>query len=317
MNRLNVLFAGSGEFGLPTLEALLDRHHILSVISQEDRPAGRGRKLTPTPVAQFAIDHKIPLIRTSHIEQEILPAADVMVVIAFGQKIPPQVVNAPRLGSINLHASILPRHRGASPINHAILSGDTMAGNSVIRLAERMDAGAVLGHSRRLIAPLETAGELHNNLSADGPELVLSVLDQLEAGTAVEVPQDEASATHAPKLSRLMASLDFSQPADQLACRIRGLFPWPGCRVNLLDENGLPIARLTLVKAQPVADNISSPDVAHPAGHIFADGTVQTGRGRLEIDRLQPEGRRPMAMVDFRNGHPWPVGGRLVAMTDH
>src|SRR5690606_35685132 len=178
-----------------------------------DRPAGRGRKLHPTPISQFALDHKLPLLRTENINSETLPDADVMVVIAFGQKIADTLVNHPRLGSINLHSSRLPKYRGAAPINWAIIRGETISGNSIIRLAERMDAGAILGQSEMAIGETETAGELHDRLSTDGARLMVRVLDDLAAGRAGETPQDESLATVAPKLSRESTRIDWSRPA--------------------------------------------------------------------------------------------------------
>src|SRR5436309_936915 len=142
MTPLRIIFAGSGEFGLPTLRALIDAgHDVVQVVTQPDRPAGRGRALTPTGIAELASSRKLPLLKTANINAESLPPADLMVVIAFGQKIAEAVVHHPRLGSVNLHASILPKYRGAAPINWAIIRGETLAGNSVIRLAQRMDAG--------------------------------------------------------------------------------------------------------------------------------------------------------------------------------
>ena len=192
-------------------------HQIVWIFSQPDRPAGRGRKLTATPIAEFAIEQNLPLMRTVNINEEILPQADVMIVIAFGQKIAERVVNHPRLGSVNLHASRLPKYRGAAPINAAILGGETIAGNSIIRLAQKMDAGAVLGQSRLDIGELETAGELHDRLALDGGPLMLSVLDQLAAGRTIETPQDERAATVAPKMSRDSSRIDFARPATEIA----------------------------------------------------------------------------------------------------
>src|SRR3954469_19542920 len=169
LESLRIIFAGSGEFGLPTLEALRAAgHDIVLVVSQPDRPAGRGRGLQPTPVAAAALAAGLPVLRTADINRETLPPADLMGVIAFGQKIADSVVHHPRLGSVNLHASVLPKYRGAAPINWAIINGETAAGNSVIRLAQRMDAGAVLAQSHVPIGELETAGELHDRLAADG-----------------------------------------------------------------------------------------------------------------------------------------------------
>jgi methionyl-tRNA formyltransferase len=296
---LRLIFSGSGEFGLPTLRALLDAgHDIVQVVSQPDRPAGRGRTLTPTPIAAFAASQRLPLLKTANINTETLPPAGAMVVIAFGQKIGEAAVHRPRLGSVNLHASILPKYRGAAPINWAIINGEQVAGNSVIRLAPRMDAGAVLGQSSLEIGELETAGELHNRLAADGAPLVLRVLDELAAGTAVETPQDDSQATIAPKLSREASTLDFTRPAAQIARQIRGMYPWPGCRVRLIDLSGEELARLTLVRARAVVgDSGTMPGIINPIGF------VSCGPGQLEVVELQPEGKKPMSLAAFRNGH--------------
>jgi methionyl-tRNA formyltransferase len=311
--RLTLIFAGSGEFGLPTLKALLSTHDVIQVVSQPDRPAGRGRKLTPTPIAQFALDHNLPLIRTPKIADEQLPPADAMVVIAFGQKIPDPIVHHPRLGSINLHASRLPKYRGAAPINWAMLHGDPTTGNSVIRLAQKMDAGAILAQSEFPICPTETAGELHDRLSADGPALVLAVLEQLATNTATELPQDDSRATLAPKLSRETATLDWSRPAQELVNKINGLSPWPGCRVRILDADGTEISRATLVRAQLVSNETFSR--WHP-GEISLYGPITAGDGRaVDILDIQPEGKRPMPLAHFRNGHPWSPGMRLESLT--
>jgi methionyl-tRNA formyltransferase len=310
MMPLDVIFAGSGEFGLPTLRALIDRgHRIVQVVSQPDKPAGRGGKVTPTPIARFAQEHALPLLRTADINSERLPPADVMVVIAFGQKIAPAVVNHPRLGSVNLHASLLPRFRGAAPINWAILSGDVLTGNSVIRLSQKMDAGAIFGQSQVPIGDMETAGELHDRLAVDGAPLVARVLDDLTAGRAVELPQDDSQATLAPKLSRETARIEFDNPAREVANRIRGLYPWPGCRVRLMDAEGTEVARLTLVRARDCGACEGA------AGTIAAAGAVCCGDGRgVEIVEVHPEGKRPMTLASFKNGHRWEAGMRLQAV---
>src|SRR3954469_14710231 len=225
---LRIIFAGSGEFGLPTLRAVRDAgHQIVQVFSQPDRPAGRGRKLTPTPIAQFSIEQNLPLTRTANLNAEPFPPADVMVVIAFGQKIADPIVHHPRLGSINLHASRLPKYRGAAPINAAIINGETVTGNSVIRLAERMDAGEILGQSQLDIGELETAGELHDRLAADGARLILTVVRALADGTAREIEQDHSQATLAPKMSRESSKIDWSKRSARIADQIRGMYPWP------------------------------------------------------------------------------------------
>lgn len=309
MPPLRIIFAGSGEFGLPTLEALLKSgHEIVRVVSQPDRPAGRGRETTPTPISRRAADVGLPLLRTGDINREMLPDADVMVVIAFGQKIADAVVHRPRLGSVNLHASRLPRYRGAAPINWAIIRGETTTGNSVIRLARRMDAGAVLGQSELAIGELETAGELHDRLAADGAVLVPRVLVSIADGSACAVEQDESQATIAPKLARDDSRLDWTRPAAELARRVRGLYPWPGCRVRVCDAEGAEVGRLRLVRARGVADDEGP---RWTPGEIMASGVVQAGDGALEIVECQPEGKRPMPLADYRRGHRWHAGLRL------
>lgn len=305
--KLRVIFCGSGEFGLPTLASLPEHgHEVVQVISQPDRPAGRGRGLTPTPISQWAQSAGVPLLRTDNINQESLPQADVMVVIAFGQKIAPHIANHCRLGSINLHASRLPRLRGAAPINWSIINGDTTTGNSVIRLAQKMDAGAVLAQSELAIGPTETAGELHDRLAQDGPSLIATVLEQLATGTATETPQDQSLATLAPKLNRQSALLDFSHSADELGRRIRGLFPWPGCRVRLRDADGKELLSLRLARARAIESKAPA-----PPGQILADGTIRAGQGAIELLQLQPESRSVMSLEDYRRGHPWPAGATL------
>jgi methionyl-tRNA formyltransferase len=313
MPPLRIIFAGSGEFGLPTLDALLaSGNQVVQVVTQPDRPAGRGRGLTSTPIGQRAAVARMPVLKTGNINREALPDADVMVVIAFGQKIADDVVRRPRLGSVNLHASRLPRYRGAAPINWAIIRGETFTGNSVIRLAQRMDAGAVLAQSELQIGDLETAGELHERLAADGATLVPRVLSGLAGGTAVEVPQDESLATLAPKLSREEARLDWTRPADEVARRIRGLYPWPGCRVKLCDAEGTEVARMRLVRARACGDDEGG---RWAPGEIMLSGAVQAHGGCVEIVECQPEGGRPMPLADYRRGHRWDAGLRLESVT--
>jgi methionyl-tRNA formyltransferase len=298
---LTILFAGSGEFGLPTLSALLDAgHRVVTVYTQPDRPAGRGKLLTPTPVAAAATALGLDTVRTPNFNAEVLPTADVMVVIAFGQKISQAAVNHPRLGSVNLHASILPNYRGAAPIHWAVLNGDPVTGNSIIRLADKMDAGAVLAHSRLPIADRDTTADLHDRLAIDGASLMLATLSAMAAGTAVETPQDHTAATIAPKLSRDTAVLDFTQPASVVSRRINGLSPWPGCRVTLGD------AELTLLRSEPGDPTTSSP------GTLDARGQITAGDARgVRILDLQPKDRKPMSLSAYQNGRPWPAGAAI------
>lgn len=306
---MKILFAGSGEFGAPTLRSLLDAgHELVQVISQPDRPAGRGRHLTPTPIAALALERALPLIRTANINELKLPSADLLIVIAFGQKIAEHLVDHARLGAVNLHGSRLPKFRGAAPVNAAILAGETITGNSIIRLAQRMDAGAILAQSQIAIGELETAGELHDRLAADGATLMLDLVRRLERGEVAAIPQNDAEASRAPKLSRQSARIDWSQPASAIARQIRGMYPWPGCHVQIYDEAGRERSRASLVRARAM-DGTGEP------GAVLANGTVGTGSsGVVEIVELQPEGKRPMSLAAFRNGHPWHTGMKLASI---
>ncbi|MEM1011836.1 MAG: methionyl-tRNA formyltransferase [Planctomycetota bacterium] len=300
--RLRILFAGSGAFGLPTLKELVDEHDVVRIYTQPDRPAGRGKKLTPTPIAVFADKAELPVTRTPKLNDEPLPEADALVVIAFGQKISQEQANHPRLGAMNLHASLLPRHRGAAPIHHALLAGDETIGNSVIRLAERMDAGPILRQGEVPFVANETTGELHDRLAEAGVSIVLRTLRDLDLGTAVELDQDESLATHAGKLSREDAALDFERPAVELARQINALSPWPGCRINVAGVAS------TLVRATAV-------DGLHYPSFINSDGLIGTGQSLLQILELRPDGGKPMRLEDYRNGRPWPTGERVWPVT--
>ena len=304
---LQILFAGSGAFGVPTLERLIERHVVAHVYTQPDRPAGRGKAMTPTPVAELAAARGLALTRTANLNAEPLPPAEVLVVIAFGQKISPGVTGHPRLGAVNLHASRLPKYRGAAPIHWALMNGERVVGNSVIRLAEQMDAGAILGMSEVNVLDAETTGELHDRLALDGTGLMLRVLDELASGTAVEREQDHTAATLAPKLSRASSAIDFNEPAARVAARINGLSPWPGCQVRLMDGDAERDV-LTLLRAIPAVHTRAEP------GTITTDGRLACGEGTaLEVLDLQPRGKRPMSLAAYRNGKPWEPGFRLVS----
>lgn len=308
VQNLKIIFAGSGEFGLPTLKQLVaDGHSMVQVFTQPDRPAGRGKKLTPTPIAIAAEEMGLPVQRTADINATPptpLPPADLLVVIAFGQKISPAVAAHSRLGSINLHASLLPKYRGAAPINWAILNGEKITGNSVIRLAERMDAGDVLGQSEVQIGASETAGELHDRLAIDGAGLMQRVIAELANGSAVPKPQDHSAATVAKKLSRETAVIDWARPAMEVARWINGLSPWPGCRVRILDGDA-ELARLTLLRAL-----VNRATDGGAGGIIQPDGSV----GGLEILQVQPAGKRPMSLADYQRGNRWDAGLRVESL---
>jgi methionyl-tRNA formyltransferase len=306
---MDVVFFGSGAFGLPTLAALAERHQVRAVVTQPDRPAGRGGALTPTPVGAWAAEHLsgVPLLKPQKVNDAAVMRqirsfeSAAWVVIAFGQKLGRELLDG--VFAINLHASLLPRWRGAAPINAAVLAGDARTGNSVITLADRMDAGAVLGQSERPIEPLRTAGELHDLLAADGPALVLTVLERHASDALRPRAQDESLVTLAPKLSKTDGWVDFSQSAESCCRRIHGLTPWPGVTVRFRGEP------LKLLRVRPVAASGGG-----PAGGLLdpTQGIVACAPGdALALVEVQPAGKRPMSWIEYARGHR-PTAGEIL-----
>jgi len=287
---VRLVLLGSGAFGRPAFERLARAHEVSLVVTQPDRPAGRGRKLTPTPVGAWAEGAGLPLLKTadaSGADREAIRAAgaDAWVVIAFGQKLSPELL-ADRF-AVNLHASLLPRWRGAAPINHAVLAGEGVTGNSVITLADRMDAGRVLGQSERRIEPSQTAGDLHDLLSADGPDLVARVLAEHAAGALEGAEQDESLVTLAPKLDKSRDGwVDFSAGADACRRRINGLSPWPAATARLRGEP------LKLLRAEPAGEAAQE----GAAGEIVdaGGGVVACGSGAVRVLEAQAPGKPRM-----------------------
>ena len=297
---MKLVFFGSGAFGLPTVRSLIEEHDLLAIVTQPDRPAGRGGKLRPTPIGEWAASEApgIPYLKPERVnEPEIRDrirslGADAWVVIAFGQKLGPKLLDG--VFAINLHASLLPRWRGAAPIHHAIMAGDTETGNSVITLADEMDAGEILGQSTRAIGGSETTGDLHDILAEDGPALVESVLRQHAEGTTTARKQDPDRVTLAPKLSRADASLDWMAAADALRATINGLSPWPGCEATVSGHT------IKLLRSRAVT---TPADAAAPGTLIdAAHGVVACGVGAIELLEVQPRGGRVMSFGDFARG---------------
>jgi len=304
-----IVFLGSGAFGAPVLERLADRGDVALVVSQPPRPAGRGREAQATPIAALARSRGIPLLECADAGAGADLArirgveAALFVVIAFGQKLSPALL-ADRF-AINLHGSLLPRWRGAAPIQRAVMEGDEVVGVSVISLAERMDAGLVYATAETRVGESETAGELHDRLAGLGPDLVDRVLAGQREGTLRGEPQDESKATRARKLSRADAWVDFTAEARRVAARINGLSPWPGCDA-LIDGAPLRILRARV-------DSRREPGAARsePPGSIGADGAVACGRGAVELLEVQSPGGRVMGFDEWRRGRRVGSGARV------
>ena len=291
---------------MPTLEALLaSRHHVAGVVTQPDRPSGRGHHPHPPPVKQLAQDHTVLVLQPERLRDEpFLTAlrslnADLGVVAAYGKILTDSVLQIPRLGLINVHASLLPKYRGAAPIHRAVMAGETETGATIMRVVKALDAGPMLSRVTRPIGPEETSVEVERDLARLGAEALLKDVDALSAGTAIETPQDESAATYAHKLQKTDGLIDWSRSAQAIHNQIRGLHPWPhafttleGCRVLLL-ESRVEAARRDSSRALPGA-------IVEAASDNLC---VRTGDGVLRIVRLQMEGKRSMAPREFLAGH--------------
>lgn len=301
---MRLVFLGAGAFGTPSLESLAREHDVALVVTQPDRPAGRGKVMTPTPVASRAAELGLGVIKPADVNDPEVVAqvrgvgADAWVVIAFGQKLSRELVDG--VFAINLHGSLLPAYRGAAPIQRAVMDGCAETGVSVISIAERMDAGLVYATRARPIGATETADEVHDALALLGPEVLSSVLGAQAAGGAVGLAQDESRATRARKLSKADGTVDFSAlDARSARARINGLNSWPGCTVVL---GGLEVK---LLRVREAASGGGEPGV------VRADGCVAALGGAVEILEVQPAGGRAMAWGDFVRGRPQVVGQRL------
>jgi len=297
---MKILFYGTPEFALPTLDALIARHQIVAVVTQPDRPAHRGQRVTPPPVKVRALEAGLPVIQPPRLRdpgwdvtlREL--GADVAVVVAFGQILSRPVLDAPRRGSINVHGSLLPRYRGAAPIAWAIMRGETVTGITTFQMDEGMDTGAMLLMRETPIGPDETAGELATRMSQLGAEVLVDTLAQLD--TLTPTPQRHEDATLAPRLKKSDGHIDWTRAARDLVNQVRGCNPWPGAATSTSRGN------LTIWRAQAIDTSTAAPGTltSHEGGIA-----IGTGRGLLVPVEVQPENRRPMSWRD------WLMGARL------
>lgn len=312
---MKVVFAGSGAFGVPTLHALCRSGlRPALVVSQPDRPAGRSRAPAPNPLAAEARALDLPLFqperlnRPGALDRLRAEAPDVLVVVAYGQILKPAALAVPRVGCVNVHGSLLPRHRGASPVQAAILAGDAETGVTIMLMDEGLDSGPVLAMTRTPIGADETAGDLHDRLAELGAPLLVAALRGLEAGTVRAEPQDAASATTCGLIRKGDGALDWSLPAEVLDRRIRAFTPWPGAATTL-PVRGKPLP-LTVEKARPE----SAGPARAPAGTVIeaagARLVVACGSGALSILRVRPAGKRSQDVEEFLKGYPVAAGAR-------
>ncbi|MFA7345116.1 MAG: methionyl-tRNA formyltransferase [Terrimicrobiaceae bacterium] len=302
---MKIVFCGTGDIGLPSLKALADspRHEVVGLITQPDRPAGRDLRPRPPAVKTEAISRGIPVAQPERIRKDFTALAawnpDLMVVAAYGQILPREVLNLPRLGCLNLHASLLPRHRGASPIQATILAGDAETGVTAMFVGEGLDTGDILLACGIPVFPDETAGELHDRLAALAPGVLLESLALLENGSAVRTPQDSSLATYAPKLARQDGRLDWREPAGRLARRVRAMNPWPGASARLAGN---------ILKIHSAAESLEG---GAPGSVLSADPggiRVAAGKGSLVLREVQLEGKKRLPADEFLRGFPLPSG---------
>jgi methionyl-tRNA formyltransferase len=313
---LRVAFFGTPGFAVPTLAAIArSAHTLVGVVTQPDRARGRGQKIQFGAVKTAALAEGVPILQPERLRDESFLAAfdalrcDVAVVAAYGKLLPQLLLDRPRLGLINVHASLLPRWRGAAPIHRAMLAGDEETGVTIMRVVLALDAGPMLARTRVPIDPNETSVSLEARLAAVGAPMTVESLDALEHGRAIEEPQDVSLATYATRLERADSRVDWQRTSRQIHDQIRGLHPWP------LAEAYLGALRLRLVaSARPAPAPARR---AEPPGTIVAASrtslVVATGDAVVELTRVQPEGRPVMAVGDFINGHPVTVGMSLTA----
>lgn len=303
---MRIIFMGTPDFSVPTLQTLIESgHEVVAVVTQPDKPKGRGKEIQMPPVKEVALAHQIPVYQpvrardAGFIEEMKALQPDVMVVIAFGQILSGDLLAVPKYGCINIHASLLPKYRGASPIQWAVINGDKESGITTMMMAEGMDTGDMLDMLTVTLDEKETGGSLFDRLSVLGGELILKTLDKIEDGSIVRIPQDHDQATYVKKISKAMGDIDWSLPAAEIERLIRGLNPWPSAYTRW---NG---KLLKIWGADVLGDHNHSEgepgQVLAAAGDVL---TVQTGDGILQINSLQLEGKKRMDAAAFLRGYP-------------
>ena len=312
--RLRVVFFGTPAFAVPTLDALLaSGHPVVAVITQPDKPRGRGHKTSDAPVKARALAASVPVLQPQTLKDPAFMTAfsalnaDIGVVAAYGKILSEAVLAVPRLGMINVHASLLPRHRGAAPVHRAIMAGDRTTGVTIMKVVKALDAGPMIAEARRAIGPDETSEDVERDLARLGAELLVSSLNAIAGGSARETPQADNAATYAARLTKEDGLIHWEWSAQRIHDLIRGLHPWPHA-YTFLDGSRLILLR-SLVSPEP-----SSGMPGVPGAVAIAHGDrlrIATGGGELDIVQIQAEGKRPMTAREFLAGHRLQAGSRF------
>lgn len=311
---MRVVFFGTPAFAVPTLDALLaSRHTVVAAVTRPDRPRGRGQKTSDAPVKARGAAANLPVLQPAALNDpdfmSVLTTldADIGVVAAYGKILTEAVLSTPQLGLVNVHASLLPRYRGAAPIHRAIIAGEHETGVTIMRVVKALDAGPMLATVRRPIGPDDTSADVERELAQLGATLLVSTLDRLLAGSVQDVPQDEAEATYAPRLTKADGLIDWSASADRIHNLIRGLQPWPHAYTFLH-------ARRLILLRSSIHDGPAAAGGSAPGTIVAASGDdlqIACGNGFVRILSLQAEGTRPMAVRDFLAGHRLAPGSRF------
>lgn len=316
MSRPRIVFMGTPEFALPSLQVLLDMGQVVGVVTQMERPSGRGLQTRPSPVHRLASQHHLPVITPSSLRQDEVVEqlhswqADVIVVAAFGMLLPPAVLELPPHGCINVHASLLPRWRGAAPVAAAILAGDERTGVTLMQMDAGLDSGPIIRQAELPIAPDDTQGTLTHKLSQLGASLLGQTLPDWLAGRITPCPQDETQVTWAPPLKKEQGRIHWEQPAEFIVRQVRAFHPWPG---TFTEWRGVPL-KILKARAIPASPEMTDPS-AHPPGTVMPtpEGIcVVTGAGMVQLLEVQLAGRRPMTATEFARGARGFIGSRLL-----
>jgi methionyl-tRNA formyltransferase len=310
---MRIMFMGTPEFAIPSLNILLEHgYNVVSVVTTPDRPQGRGQKVAPSAVKEYALRKNIPVLQPEQLKDSAFASdvnrlqPDLIVVVAF-RILPPEIFTIPRLGSFNLHASLLPKYRGAAPINWALIQGEEETGVTTFFLREKVDTGSILLQARLRIGPNETAGELHDRLAALGSHVVLQTVRAIEVGNAVVQPQDDSLASLAPKIFREDCAIDWNKPSQQVHDFVRGLSPSP-CAWTTFHKKTLRVYRASIAEsAELLAGTKAGVIVAVRPDRVL----VRTQTGVLSLEEVQQEGRKRMGIAEFLRGTTLSVGDRL------
>ncbi len=310
---MRVVFMGTPEFAVPSLENLLIKHEVIAVITQPDKPKGRGKKIQFTPVKETALKHNLPVLqplKIRDIKEELQSYnADIFCVVAYGQLLPRDILDIPKLGCINVHGSLLPKYRGAAPINWAILNGETTTGITIMYLDQGMDSGDMILKREIPILPEDTSATVYESLSQIGGKALVEAVDLLGAGTAEKTQQDHQNATYAPMLTKELGLIDWNNSSQEIVNKIRGLNPWP-CAYTYYNLNMLKIW-----KATPIA--YTEPGAPGTVTEVTKDKIcVKTGDGAISIDELQLQGGKCLKVADFLRGNKIQAGEKFVQRSD-